>query len=315
MKKVIPFNSAPEGRSGPVTQSANAGAKAVPAVGLTRNAEQQLLLLHRLLGCSEQGELIQRFVQWSTDLGITDGASFQCAKSDERISLGNRRNHSAQYELNLDHTTLGTITLYRRERYSEDELLVLEQALGALARCLQLAADVAALRSLATRDALTGLRNRNSLDDWLHKEVSRTRRHGMPMALMMIDVDHFKVLNDRLGHPAGDHILKSIAGVFEQSTRASDLSFRFGGDEFAILLPHTELDNAVIVAEQIRHNLSRLSDDELQITNAANGLRPDISIGIAAFRDGDSDETLLRRADTHLYHAKAMGRGCVCSNL
>ena len=317
MKKVIPFTSSAD-RSTPVAPSALAPTSSVRVADRPLwdfGPEQQLLLLNRLLGCSEQGELIQRFVQWVTDLALAEGVTFRCARTDELICLGNRRHHCAQYDLRIDQVALGTITLCRRERYSEDELLVIEQALGALARCLQLAGDVAALRSLATRDPLTGLRNRSSLDEWLHTEVSRTRRHHTPLALMMVDVDHFKALNDRLGHPTGDHILRTIAGIFRDSTRASDLSFRFGGDEFAILLPHTELDNAAIVAEQIRHNLGRLDDNALHLTAAARGLRPDISIGIAAYRDGDTEDTLLRRADTHLYHAKAMGRGCVCSNL
>ena len=313
MKKIIQFTTATEGRTAAAV--GNPATDAATAAVLTHGAERQLLLLHRLLGCSEQGELIQRFVQWVTDSGLAEGVRFQGAQADESISLGKRHNHSAQYELNLDRVALGSMTLYRQARYSEDELTVLEQALGALARCLQLANDVAFLRALATRDALTGLRNRRAMDDWLSKEISRTRRHDMPLTLMMIDVDHFKVLNDRLGHPTGDHILRTLAAVLDQSTRASDLSFRFGGDEFAILLPQTGLDNAVIVAEQIRHNLDRLTDEKLQITDAANGLRPDISIGIAALRDGDTHETLLRRADTHLYHAKAMGGARVCSSL
>jgi diguanylate cyclase (GGDEF)-like protein len=317
MKKVIPFSSAQDARGELATGAASTlGTSHIAARPIwDYGPEQQLLLMNRLLGCSEQGDLIQRFVQWATDLGLAEGVTFRCARTDEVISLGNRRHHCAQYELSLDQVPLGSMTLCRRERYSEDELLVMEHALGALARCLQLAGDFAALRALATRDPLTGLRNRSSLDEWLHKEVSRTRRHHTPLALMMIDVDHFKVLNDRLGHPTGDHILRTIAKIFRDSTRASDLSFRFGGDEFAILLPHTELDNAAIVAEQIRHNLGRLDDTTLHLTADARGLRPDISIGIAAYREGDTEDSLLRRADTHLYHAKAIGRGCVCSNL
>ena len=137
----------------------------------------------------------------------------------------------------------------------------------------------------------------------------------MPLTLMMIDVDHFKVLNDRLGHPTGDHILKTLATVLNDSTRASDLSFRFGGDEFAVLLPQTGLDNAVIVGEQIRHNLGRLSDETLQITDAANGLRPDISIGIAALRDEDTHEICCGARTPISTTPKPRAGGRVCSSL
>jgi diguanylate cyclase (GGDEF)-like protein len=280
-----------------------------------RGPETQLLLLNRLLGCSEHGELIQRFVQWTTDLDLAEGVVYSHPGDGDDIALGNRRHHSARYELCLDRTQLGSIQLFRRDRYSEDELLAVEQALGALARCLRLAVDVASLRALALRDALTGLRNRTALDDWLAKEISRSQRHELPLALMMIDVDHFKTINDRLGHAKGDALLRALANVFQQSTRATDLSFRYGGDEFAVLLPHTELDNAAIVAEQIRHNLKRLVDAELDLPESQAGFSPDISIGIAAYREGDDSEGLLRRADTHLYHAKALGRGRICSSL
>ena len=314
MKKVIPFTTSAQGHSAATGTAGHPGATAT-AAGLTQGAERQLLLVQRLLGCGEQEELIRRFLHWARDLSLANGVAFQGAQSEENIALGKCHKHRAQYELNLDRAVLGSITLYRRQRYREDELSVIEQALGTLARCLRLANDITALRALATRDALTGLRNRRAMDEWLSKEISRTRRHAMPLTLMMIDVDHFKVLNDRLGHPTGDHILKTLATVLNESTRASDLSFRFGGDEFAVLLPQTGLDNAVIVGEQIRRNLGRLSDETLQITDAANGLRPDISIGIAALRDEDTHETLLRRADTHLYHAKAAGGARACSSL
>ena len=132
---------------------------------------------------------------------------------------------------------------------------------------------------------------------------------------MMIDVDHFKTLNDRLGHLGGDKILRAIADVLKRSTRGSDLIFRFGGDEFTVLLPHTDDNGAAQAAKQIRANLQRLSDDELGITEEAEGIRPDISVGVAAYHTGDDEESLMRRADTHLYHAKASGRGCVCSTL
>jgi diguanylate cyclase (GGDEF)-like protein len=132
---------------------------------------------------------------------------------------------------------------------------------------------------------------------------------------MMIDIDHFKTINDELGHLGGDHVLRTIANVLRKSTRRSDLLFRFGGDEFTILLPHTDADGAAEAARQIRLNLSRLTDEELGLETSEVGFKLDVSIGIASFQDGDDDETLMQRADTHLYHAKSRGRARVCTSV
>lgn len=317
MKKVIPFTTAIQNRIGPPAPQKPTGNAAIAAsITWQEGSEQQIfLLLQRVIGCSDDQELITRFFRWAVDLSLADGLSYVSAKAGDSLKLGNRRHHSAQYELNLDSVALGSVSLCRRDRYSEDELLVIEQALGALSRCLIVAQEITALKSRATQDSLTGLGNRNSLNHWLKTELSRSRRHGSPLTMLMIDVDHFKAVNDCLGHVGGDRVLRAIADVFERSTRGSDLRFRYGGDEFAILLPHTTLEGAENAAAQIRANLARLSDEELGVASCADNVRPDISIGISAYEQGDDEESLVRRADTHLYHAKALGRGRVCSHL
>ena len=164
-------------------------------------------------------------------------------------------------------------------------------------------------------DGLTGLLNRKSLDARLAEEVSRARRHGDPLSVMLIDVDHFKALNDQLGHLSGDHTLRLLANIFTAVTRESDLAFRFGGDEFAILLPSTELRAARCTADRIRARLEALPATAFCIAGEQPLIRPDISVGIAQRRKGDTETELLRRADTHLYQAKAEGRGRICTHV
>jgi diguanylate cyclase (GGDEF)-like protein len=318
MKKVVPFNSKSDADSSitPVAVSLPTGeAIAGAAPSWNDSAEQQLLLMQRIIGCTDIQDLISRFFRWSSDLGLAHGMSYTPSGKLETLDYGVRRHHNANYELTLDGVNLGTVALCRRDRYSENELLTIEQALGTFARCLRTAIEFSELRELVTQDPLTGLGNRASLHQWMDRELARTRRHNSPLALMMIDVDHFKTLNDQLGHLGGDRVLRKIASVFKRSTRGSDLLFRFGGDEFTILLPHTDEHGATEAAHQIRENLAKISAEEFGLGPAHEGLRPDISIGIAAYHTGDTETSLLQRADTHLYHAKAQGRGAVCSNV
>lgn len=277
--------------------------------------EQQLLLMQRLIGLNEAQSVIAVFFRWCNDLGLADGVTYEAVKGGADLKLGNRRHHSASYALTLEEIDLGRISLCRRERFNETELLTVEQALGTLARCLNTAIEFQVLQQMVTQDPLTGLGNRLSLHQWIERELSRTRRHDSPLSVMMIDVDHFKKINDELGHLGGDHVLKTIARVFRESTRGSDLLFRFGGDEFTILLPHTDLQGASDAARNIRANLARISDEELGLQDSTLGLRPDVSIGIADYQAGDTEDSLLQRADSRLYHAKAQGRGAVCSHV
>lgn len=317
MKKVIPFNNNPEATSSaaPTLLHSRERPQSDVAQWLKGAAEQQLLLLQRLIGCSDEQALLERFFRWATDLGLADGMRFSDTNGQETANLGKRRHHSTQYDLDLNGRPLGVIILCRRQRYSEDDLLVLERALGPLAQSLHLAFEHTVLHRLATRDSLTGLGNRSSLDEWLRTEISRTRRHRSPLAVMMIDVDNFKPLNDSLGHLAGDRVLRVLARVFERSTRSSDLIFRYGGDEFVVLMPHTDLAGASRAAELIRRNVARIPNAELGLDDSLPTLRPDVSVGVAACNPSDDESSLLQRADTHLYHAKAAGRGRVCSSL
>lgn len=156
---------------------------------------------------------------------------------------------------------------------------------------------------LATTDPLTGVANRRLLFDVSKRELARSRRYGTPTSLIIIDLDHFKSINDKFGHLVGDRALSHAADVLGEAIRDADMISRYGGEEFGILLPMTDLDGAVEVAERCRTRLAErpfmVNGDNVTIT---------ASLGVAStVKEGDVDE-LLRRADDALLRAKALGR-------
>jgi two-component system, cell cycle response regulator len=152
---------------------------------------------------------------------------------------------------------------------------------------------------LATRDGLTGLANRRLLEESLEREVARTERRKSPLSLVVIDVDHFKDVNDTLGHQAGDDVLRDVGRVLTENTKASDLPVRYGGDEFVLLLPDCTADQCFEVAERLRN----------AVTAEATTVRVTVSAGTASIPDNAADgERLVAAADAALYEAKRAGR-------
>ena len=170
-------------------------------------------------------------------------------------------------------------------------------------------ADAANVR-LAKQDALTGVANRRVFFERLEAELARSRRHGNPLSLMMVDVDHFKQVNDQHGHGAGDRLLVSIAQTMARALRADDVLGRMGGEEFAAVLPGVSPTEAQAIAERVRSAVERQALDATQ----GGPQRATVSIGLvhSATLGADADmDTLLPAADTALYRAKAEGRNRV----
>ncbi|MEZ4219242.1 MAG: diguanylate cyclase [Myxococcota bacterium] len=187
---------------------------------------------------------------------------------------------------------------------SHAEVAAANAQLTADKRELQRANEI--LEQLSITDGLTKLHNHRFFQDQLVRETRRADRTGEPLALVLIDIDHFKRWNDRLGHAAGDEILRKIAGVLSEATRSSDLLARYGGEEFALLLPNTELDGARALAEKAR---SLVSGTQLVVAPETEDERLTISAGVALYR-GDR-KALFTAADEALYRAKSDGRDCV----
>jgi len=187
--------------------------------------------------------------------------------------------------------------------YGGEELSQLAQAFDDMALALQQREQK--LQEQAISDPLTGLYNRRYLNEFLPRELVRCRRSAAPLAVMLIDLDHFKRINDSFGHEAGDVVLKAVAALLKGKVRGSDIACRYGGEEFALILPETGLDAAERRAEVIRLAIARL------VLSHAGTLLGKIttSLGIALFPDhGEDSDALLRVADVALYAAKGAGR-------
>lgn len=160
-----------------------------------------------------------------------------------------------------------------------------------------------ALHEASISDELTGLRNRRFLMARYHEEFERARRYSTPLGLLMLDLDHFKKINDNYGHPFGDLVLKRVAETISEAMREYDLAARYGGEEFAVLVPETKRQDLLALAERIRVQL-----EKKDIIDVSFSAKVTVSIGVTSREESDTPETLLNRADKALYQAKHEGR-------
>jgi diguanylate cyclase (GGDEF)-like protein len=207
-------------------------------------------------------------------------------------------------------TAFGAIAVYsdRKDRFSEQD----EELLATIGSQVGVAVENARLYEktleLAHEDALTGLANRRRLMEVLSKEVARASRYNTPLSLLMIDLDRFKQFNDTYGHLKGDELLKKFAELLEKRIRTTDMAGRYGGEEFCLVLPNTPLKGAVVIAERIR---KAVEDLKINVENNASPAGATVSIGVAEFAQGETDENLISAADAALYRAKQGGRNKV----
>ena len=163
------------------------------------------------------------------------------------------------------------------------------------------------LHRLSITDSLTGLYNRNHIMELLDREIARAARYNQPLAVLMLDIDYFKKVNDTYGHQTGDIVMGRLAKSLQESVRECDYAGRYGGEEFLIILPSSNILGGAVIAERIRHNIG-----SLQIPAGGQNLSVTVSIGVACYPDhGDDVESIVRKADDALYATKANGRNCV----
>ena len=161
----------------------------------------------------------------------------------------------------------------------------------------------------ATTDALTGLGNRHSMAESFPREIARCKQNELPISLIMIDVDDFKKFNDMFGHIAGDRVLSAVARILRTQFRSRDVLIRYGGAEFAILLPQVDADAAFVVADRVR---VCVSGDTADGSDSLIRIPVKISLGVAGLAENGTLDELIRTADAALYRAKRAGRDTVC---
>lgn len=196
------------------------------------------------------------------------------------------------------------------------------RALGDLFQVLTYRQKYEKMRIQATRDALTNVYNRAFFDDILASELALSQRSGRALALLMIDIDHFKSINDTFGHSEGDRVLAQVAKTMNSIIRKSDFLCRYGGEEFAVILPDADLAHAIDLAERLCAEVPKMCT--IPPGGATAGAREaqapkeraiTITIGVASFPEGaDSANSLIRLADARLYHGKKQGRNCAIAS-
>ncbi|ADW17720.1 diguanylate cyclase [Desulfobulbus propionicus DSM 2032] len=202
----------------------------------------------------------------------------------------------------------GLLVMLRKGKpLTEDELQFIDESLMILADPLKRAIEYEEIFAQARKDSLTGLPNRFVFEERIGAIVEQANRHGRPLTLAALDLDHFKAVNDTMGHLMGDQVLKQVAEVLQRQIRLSDLLVRMGGDEFLLVLPDTAMEDARFLAERLCQAV-----EELNIVTQAGRLA--VSIGLSEWKSGMQLDAWLERADDILYQAKANGRAQVAVN-
>lgn len=227
---------------------------------------------------------------------------------DLEIKSGVFTRHSCNYALKVEQQQLGELKLMRNHRFSEADLQLLETLLCCLIYPLKNATMFHQALKMAYTDPLTQAHNRASFNDAINREMSLAIRNAKNLSLIFFDIDHFKSINDTHGHDCGDITLASSAKWIKESLRDSDIVFRYGGEEFVILLSDTDARGAELLAERIRSSIERHT-----IAYGMTTIKVTASLGVSTLRIGDSAESFIKRADEAMYTAKNNGRNQVIS--
>ncbi|MFV1982901.1 MAG: GGDEF domain-containing protein [Thiohalomonadales bacterium] len=268
------------------------------------NDLQRTLKLAGMLHSSLELKTVLEYFIEAAKLKVSFQAAFY--QNDElrtELQFSDAQKHSCSYNLTIDDQSLGEITFSSKKRFSTANLEILENLLCHLVHPLRNSILYQKALKAAHSDALTGLNNRGALDKVLKREVDISIRHNIPLSLIVLDIDYFKNVNDKYGHAAGDKILQNLSRCIENEIRGCDILFRYGGEEFVIVLTNTGLKGANLLAERIRHAVINekfvINDNDIPIR---------ISLGVGQIENNDDAEELFIKTDTALYEAKRNGR-------
>jgi len=273
-----------------------------------RGRQQMLARLSTVLQTSiELGEILRLFHAEVSRAVTLHGISFSHAASNVEHAIGETSGHAVNYRLQTKDDYLGEISFHRRgDRYSDSELSLLESLLASLVYPLRNGLRYQeALRSALT-DSLTGVGNRVSMENVMTREFELAVRYEQPLSALMVDLDFFKRINDTYGHAAGDYVIKTVAKTLRAASRNADMTFRYGGEEFVLLLNKTDAQGARITAERLRSTIEGLA-----IIIEGRTIPVTISVGVASLCRMETMHGFIDRADRALYGAKEAGRNRV----
>lgn len=279
----------------------------VQATPVTVEREDTLAKLALVLQTTlDTRQLLRLFDEQVKPLLAHHGLQFTHPDNKFDFRLGISRNHKCHYQLEIDQEYLGQISISRAYRFTETEINLLEDLLCKLVYPLRNSLQYARALSAALTDNLTQLPNRQAYKNTIEREIDLAHRLKLPLSLLVVDIDYFKNINDSFGHQVGDETLCRVAETLLSSLRRSDSLFRIGGEEFAVVLSHSDLDAASLVAERLR-----MAVNELNQTHSEQKFPISISIGLADLSVGESADVLFLKADEALYQAKFAGRNQV----
>lgn len=254
----------------------------------------------------ELEKLIELFDEELAAVVPHDHFSYENVNETIKYDIGKVALHSSNYRLILFGKSLGQLTISRNTKFVEVEIQKIESLISALIYPLRNALLYKQAVEKAYIDPLTGVNNRAAFDKSIEQEMEFSARHKHDLTLMMLDLDKFKDINDNYGHTVGDAILRSFADSIMKCLRRSDILFRYGGEEFTVLLRNTGTKGAALLAERMRKSVEEM---EFEYNNI--NVKTTVSIGLAQMQEGDSIIGLIEHADELLYTAKDNGRNCI----
>lgn len=270
-------------------------------------SDQEKLNIIQRLHCSlDPTKVLSNFLNATSNTLNFSSCLYQNDSKQQALMVGSAQRHSCQFELGNHASNFGRVTITKKQCFSKQDVGILEELLEYLIQPLYNALTHQCALKASLLDALTGAGNRVALEAELVREVALANRHQEALSILVLDIDRFKTINDNYGHAAGDKILRDVSKQIAICTRRTDATYRYGGEEFVVILNKTNLRGAYINAERIRQHFAKVNrnfkDQTIKLT---------VSIGLASWQKNESPESLFDRADQALYQAKSMGRNRV----
>jgi len=234
-----------------------------------------------------------------------EGLQYKHQSHNLNVDIAQQNLYRCSYRLFNGKEYLGELTLYRQSKFNEYHLELIEAVAGYLLFPIRNAIHYRSALTASLTDPLTGAGNRTGLERHLSREIDLARRHGASLSILMIDIDNFKAINDQYGHSVGDTVIVSVINTLMKANRQTDLCFRYGGEEFVVVLSKTPQLGAELIANRFRRSVQQLHtlpEQEQRVT---------VSIGVTDFRANDDLPTLMSRSDQALYRAKHGGKNRV----